>query len=51
MQLISSFKDLETKLIIGGGVTNEDINELNEVGVQKFLVGTALHDGIFQHHI
>lgn len=50
-QLISSFKDLETKLIIGGGVTNEDINELNEVGVQNFLVGTALHDGIFQHHI
>ena len=50
-QLIGSFKGLETKLIIGGGVTNKDIIELNELGVQNFLVGTALHAGIFQHHI
>lgn len=50
-QLIGSFQGLETKLIIGGGVTNKDIIELNELGVQNFLVGTALHAGIFQHHI
>jgi phosphoribosylformimino-5-aminoimidazole carboxamide ribotide isomerase len=45
-ELIKSFLGLETKLILGGGVTNKDILELNDIGIKNFLVGTALHAGI-----
>lgn len=48
-ELINSFIGLETELILGGGVTDQDIKELNEMGVQNFLVGTSLHAGIFNH--
>jgi len=48
-ELINSFIGLETELILGGGVTDRDIKELNEMGVQNFLVGTSLHARIFNH--
>ena len=47
-ELINSFIDLETNLILGGGLRNRDIPELNDKGIKNFLVGTALHSGIFQ---
>jgi phosphoribosylformimino-5-aminoimidazole carboxamide ribotide isomerase len=46
--LINSFIDLETNIILGGGVRNQDILELSERGIKNFLLGTALHSGIFQ---
>ncbi len=50
-EFVNRFSDLETSLIIGGGVTDRDIIELNQMGVQKFLIGTALHSGIFNNPI
>ena len=46
-ELINRFMGLETELIIGGGVTDQNIDELTELGVQNFLIGTSLHAGIF----
>ena len=46
--LINSFIDLETNIILGGGLRNQDILELRERGIKNFLLGTALHSGIFQ---
>ena len=46
--LMKNFNNLNTGIIIGGGVTQENIGELTEMGVQKFLVGTALHSGTFR---
>ncbi len=48
--LIDSFNGIESELILGGGITAEDIKELNVLGVQNFLVGTALHKGIINHY-
>lgn len=39
---LSNFKD---SLIIGGGITKNYITSLEERGINKFLVGTALHSG------
>ena len=41
--LVNRFIDLETSLILGGGVRDQDILELTEMGIKNFLVGTALH--------
>ncbi len=46
-ELVNRFIDLETSLILGGGVRDQDIVELTEMGIKNFLVGTALHSGIF----
>lgn len=45
--LIKQFNNIETSLIIAGGIVDEDVIELNKLGVNKFLVGTALHEGSF----
>lgn len=45
--LIRRFSKLNTELIIGGGVTKKNMEELKRMGVHKFLVGTALHTGTF----
>ncbi len=42
---IKNFIGFDTKLILGGGLTSKDIEYLNEMGIQNFLVGTALHSG------
>ncbi len=45
--LIKSFIDLDTDLILGGGIQVQDISDLHGLGIRKFLVGTALHSGCF----
>ena len=42
-KLIKKF--LKLPLIIGGGITSADINKLEKQGINKFLVGSALHNG------
>ncbi|OEC87435.1 MULTISPECIES: HisA/HisF family protein [Methanobacterium] len=42
-ELIKKF--LKLPLIIGGGITSTDINKLEKLGINKFLVGSALHKG------
>jgi len=44
-ELIDSFIGLNIDLILGGGVTPGDITELQSLGLEHFLVGTALHTG------
>lgn len=43
--LIKKAKLAGESLIIGGGIRKEDINQLKKKGVDKFLVGSALHSG------
>ena len=38
-------KFLKLPLIIGGGITSRDIEKLEKLGINKFLVGSALHNG------
>lgn len=42
---INQFLKLPTDLIIGGGITDKDIKELEKSGLNKFLVGSVLHKG------
>ena len=44
-ELLDSFKDLKDKLIIAGGLNNNSVSELEDIGIKKVLVGTALHSG------
>ena len=42
-KLIQKFSKLP--LILGGGITSSDIKKLEKMGINKFLVGSALHNG------
>ena len=42
---IKKFGLIGKSLIIGGGITEKDIIQLENAGFNKFLVGTALHKG------
>lgn len=44
-ELLDDFKDLKDKLIIAGGLNNKSVSELEDMGIKKVLVGTALHSG------
>ena len=44
-ELISGFSQLKDKLILGGGITKNEINELSAIGIKKVLVGSSLHNG------
>lgn len=44
-ELLNQFSDLKDKLIIAGGLNNESLRELENIGIKKALVGTALHSG------
>ncbi|MGB9938111.1 MAG: HisA/HisF family protein [Methanobacterium sp.] len=44
-ELISKLSDFRDSLIIGGGITKDYIIHLKKMGINKFLVGTALHNG------
>lgn len=44
-ELLNQFSDLKDKLIIAGGLNNESLRELENIGIKKVLVGTALHSG------
>ena len=43
--LLESFREFKDKIILGGGITPSQIDELNAMGIKKALVGTALHNG------
>ncbi len=43
--LLKEFEDFKDKLIIAGGLNKDSINELQELGIKKVLVGTSLHSG------
>jgi phosphoribosylformimino-5-aminoimidazole carboxamide ribotide isomerase len=45
MQLIDEFKEFKDSLILGGGITPSEIKSLNEKGLKKVLIGSALHKG------
>jgi len=46
-EIVKSFNNMDTQLIVGGGVTKTTIDDLGKLGVDKFLVGTAIHNGSF----
>ncbi len=45
LDLLNNFRGMEDTLILGGGITPEEVKNLNDRGVNKFLMGTALHSG------
>lgn len=44
-KFLDEFAEFKDKIIIGGGVNPEDISKLEDEGVNKALIGTALHNG------
>ncbi len=44
-RLIDEFTGLESSIILGGGINGEEMSQLDKIGVDKVLVGTALHQG------
>lgn len=45
IELLNEFEELKDKLIIGGGVNRESVNELESLGIKKALIGTSIHNG------
>ncbi|MGZ7044479.1 MAG: HisA/HisF-related TIM barrel protein, partial [Methanobacterium sp.] len=45
LELIKKFQGMKKSLIIGGGIREHDIIQLEKIGINKFLLGTALHNG------
>ena len=43
--LLKEFEDMKDMLIIAGGLNKDSIDELQELGIKKVLVGTSLHSG------
>lgn len=43
--IINKFESFKSSIIMGGGILEEDIEELSSKGVHKFLIGSALHSG------
>jgi len=43
--LILEFIELKTSLIVGGGLQGSEIPVIHDMGVDKILVGSALHNG------
>lgn len=46
--LLNNFRGMEDSLILGGGITPDDIQNLNKLGFKRYLIGTALHSGKIQ---
>ncbi len=46
--LLDEFRGWES-LILGGGITPEELETLKKKGINKFLMGTALHSGQLPH--
>ena len=44
-ELLESFSEFKDKIILGGGITKDEIETLSDLGIKKALVGTALHKG------
>ena len=45
IRFLDVFKEFKDKIIIGGGINQEDLEPLERYGVKKALIGTALHNG------
>ena len=45
IRFLDDFKEFKDKIIIGGGINQEDLEPLERYGVKKALIGTALHIG------
>ena len=43
--LIDTFSEFKDKLILGGGITKNELNNLSLSGIKKVLVGSSLHSG------
>ena len=43
--ILDEFSGMEDSLILGGGITPDEIQKMENRGVSKFLIGTALHSG------
>jgi len=43
--LINNFIEFKDKLILGGGINKEEISYINKLGINKILLGSALHNG------
>lgn len=43
--LLAKFDDLKDKLIMAGGLNKDSLEELEELGIKKVLMGTSLHSG------
>ncbi|KZX14091.1 1-(5-phosphoribosyl)-5-[(5-phosphoribosylamino)methylideneamino] imidazole-4-carboxamide isomerase [Methanobrevibacter oralis] len=44
-ELLDKFGGLKDKLIIAGGLNKDSLEELEELGIKKVLIGTSLHSG------
>lgn len=44
-ELLDEFSEFKDSLILGGGITPEEVYDLQKSGINKFLVGSALHSG------
>ena len=44
-ELLDSFAEFKDKIILGGGITKDEIEAISNLGIKKALVGTALHKG------
>ncbi|KZX16468.1 phosphoribosyl isomerase A [Methanobrevibacter cuticularis] len=44
-ELINKFRKFENNLILGGGITKEDLPKLDDLGIKKVLIGSAIHNG------
>lgn len=47
-KLIEQFQNHKKNIILGGGITPTQIQELKKIGIKKALVGTALHNGLIK---
>lgn len=43
--LLNNFSEFKNKLILGGGITKNEIIDLNNFGIKKVLVGSSLYKG------
>lgn len=44
-ELINDFSEFKDKIILGGGINKEEISDINQSGIKKVLLGSALHNG------
>ena len=44
-ELLNEFSEFKDKLIIGGGLNKDSLDELESFGIKKVLLGTSLHSG------
>ena len=48
-KLLNEMKNWEDYLILGGGINLNDMEKLHQRGINKFLLGSALHSGQIIH--